>query len=239
MPVEKIQAFIKKLARDLLPSGRAAFLSNLDLIIGMEDSNPQVGDIDDTLIDEIQELASTVDSGELCDGYGWDPEIKDSRDFGDESWAQDVDNFLSRVRGAILSGQYHLAYDAYDAIFSILELGQEVGHLPGPPDPEELLETDMDETRSLYLRATYLASTKQERPSAIMDALLRFGYNIGAKFNLTRMRDAGKDELPSFGEFLADWIALLEQPDQETRQLYSWNEKKKFLLNEAKDLSQG
>lgn len=39
----------------------------------------------ETLIDEIEEFAQRVENGEYCDGWGWDEEIYEERDWGDES----------------------------------------------------------------------------------------------------------------------------------------------------------
>jgi hypothetical protein len=238
MPVDVLRNFIKQIARDLSTDERAQFLSRLESVVTpVVDQAPDEA-LDASLLDEIQDLRKMIDSGELCEGYGWDPEIKDMRDFGDESWSEAVDGFLERARDALLGGHFEVARDAYDAIFSILEMGQEAGYLPAPPDPEELLETDMEEARALYLRATYLAAKRDERPPAILEALLRFEYDVGKEYNVTVMHDAGEDELPAFDEFLSDWKAYLGLPAQKTRQAYSWKQTRQFLLDEAMSLIQ-
>jgi hypothetical protein len=239
IPVESLKAFIKQMARDLRPEERASFLANLESCSGGSNDVARDFEKDESLLDDIKELSSKVDSGELCVGFGWDPEIKDERDFGDESWSEDVDDYLSRARDAVVHSHYQLARDAYDAIFSILEMAEEVGHLPGPPDPVELLKTDMDDARALYLRATYVASSIDERPAAIMNALQRFGYEIGDKYNVTCMRGAGEGELPSFNDFLNDWITFLEQPDGVPVNVHAGKEKGQYLLREATNLLHG
>jgi hypothetical protein len=239
IPVEGLKEFIKQMARDLQPGERESFVANIEAHANAIPDPPQEWETDESLLDDIGELSSKVESGELCDGYGWDPEIKDERDFGDESWSGDVDDFLTRARDEAVHGNPRIARDAYDAIFSILEMAEEAGHLPGPPDPQDLLETDMDEARALYLRATYLTSSKEERPAAIMDALQRFGYLIGDKYNVAAMRGAGEADLPSFGEFLADWITYLEKPGHVTTGAHTWKDSEQYLLREATTLLHG
>ncbi|MBE0448711.1 MAG: hypothetical protein IBX64_11560, partial [Actinobacteria bacterium] len=39
------------------------------------------------LLGEIRGLAKRVENGDYCVGWGWDHDIHEERDFGDESWA--------------------------------------------------------------------------------------------------------------------------------------------------------
>jgi hypothetical protein len=196
MPADVVRTFVKQHARGLPVAERAAFLSSLDSVtLPASDPAPD-GKVDTFLLDEIQGLTKIIASGKLCKGYGWDPEIKDMRDFGDESWSEEVDGFFDRARDSLLDGHFDLAWEAYETIFSILDMGEEDGHLPGPPNCEELLETDMDEARALYLRAAYLASKGSERPEAILDVLFRFPYDVGERLNMTAMRNAGEGIYP-------------------------------------------
>ena len=65
---------------------------------------------------------------------GWDEEIREERDWGDEGWAVEMDELFLQSRRLLFQGEYSLAEEAYTKLFGILEMGQEPGHLPGNPD---------------------------------------------------------------------------------------------------------
>jgi len=49
---------------------------------------------EETLIKDIEAFSKRVENGEYCDGWGWDDAIYEERDWGDESWAEEMDQFL-------------------------------------------------------------------------------------------------------------------------------------------------
>ncbi len=65
-------------------------------------------------------------------------------------------------------------------------MGEEPGHLPGSRDPREMLDTDLEEARLLYLQAVYRSAEPDARPFALMRAIDRFGYSVGADLDLRR-----------------------------------------------------
>src|SRR5271157_3501773 len=138
LPVEALRSVILNWARGTPPARRNNFLAMLVPMTPL----PLTSTTDESLLEDIEELSEHVESGELCEGFGWDPKIQDERDFGDESWAEDVDDFLARANLELAKGHFEIARQAYEGIFDILAMGEEVEHLPGPPDPEELLKTD-------------------------------------------------------------------------------------------------
>ncbi|NLI92579.1 MAG: hypothetical protein GX434_10365 [Peptococcaceae bacterium] len=74
-------------------------------------------------MDEIEAFAQRVKDGEYCDGWGWDDTIHEERDWGDESWAEEIDEFFLQTRSLLLQGDYKLAEDAFRRLFDILEMG--------------------------------------------------------------------------------------------------------------------
>lgn len=182
------------------------------------------------LLEEIRELAERVENGDYCDGWGWDHEIHDERDFGDESWAAEVDEFFSRAHDALADDHYKLAENAYSQLFEILEMGEESGHLPGSLDPTSMLETDLEEARDCHLRALYLSTTLNERPTRLLEAMQKSRYHIGDNFNLQSIVNAQREPLPDFTEFLTQWIEILKTEDDDAT---------RYLLCEAVILSGG
>ncbi len=223
---EKLRQIILRWAQETPPASRRSFLDNLMLL----EKSINVQEPDDSLLDDIQELFERAESGDLCEGFGWDPESREERDFGDESWAEEVDDFFVRAGESLNNGHYELARKAFEGIFDILSLGEEAEHLPGPEDSEELLSTDMVEARAQYLRSIYLASPEKDRPANLWDAIERFQYGIDDKLNLRAMQSAGREDLPEFSEFLQQWLNFLDSKKGPAKQ---------YLLREATLLAGG
>ena len=200
---DELRAIILNRAKQTAPAQRWAFLAMWTSVPADEPDEP-----DEQLLDEIRELAETVASGELCDGWGYDHAIGEERDWGDESWAEDVDAFFERARDALLSGDYALAEKAYAALFEILAMGEESGHLPGNPDPEAMLETDLREARLSYLRAVYGAAAPAGRPARLLEVFQKHEWRL---LNLQQVMDAGIEPLPDMDRFLPGWIDLLRE----------------------------
>jgi hypothetical protein len=222
---QDLQGLIMDWAKSTHPSKRNEFLSKLAVTPPNEKSEP-----DEELLEEIGELALRVERGEYCDGWGWDDAIHEERDWGDESWADEVDEFFGRAHEAVTAGYYKLAKDAYAQLFDILDMGEEPGHLPGSPDQQDLLDTDLGEARAEYLRSVYLTSPFQERPTELWRAMQRFSYHLGDELNLQSVVNIERKSLPDFAQFLFEWIELLKGTS---------DRKASYLLREAVILSGG
>lgn len=109
-------------------------------------------------------------------------------------------------------------------------MGEEVGHLPGSPDPEEMLSTDLEEARARYLRAVYFSFPCDKRANQLWEVVRRFGYEIGENLNLESVINTELEALPDFEEFLSGWINLLRK--EKSREA-------DYLLREAVRLSCG
>lgn len=160
-------------------------------------------------MDEIEAFAQRVENGEYCDGWGWDEDIHEERDWGDESWAEEMDDFFLQARSLLLQGKYKLAEEVYTRLFGILEMGQEPGHLPGDPDYTNMLKVDMDEQVALFLRSVYMNSASKERPASLYEAMNEYGY-LARNVKLRDMMSALDSLLPDFDAFLAEWIQFLK-----------------------------
>lgn len=187
------QEFLDKL---ILPKQKKEVISNVE-----------------TLMDEIEAFTQRVEDGEYCDGWGWDDAIHEERDWGDESWAEEMDEFFLQARSLLLQGKYKLAEEAYRRLFDILEMGQEPGHLPGDPDCSNMLKVDIDEQVALFLRSVYMNSTFEERPALLSESINEYGY-LAREIKLKNVIDALDSLLPDLDAFLADWIELLKNQSQ-------------------------
>ncbi|WP_019006111.1 hypothetical protein [Cohnella laeviribosi] len=163
------------------------------------------------LIEEIDAFAQRVEDGDYCDGWGWDEDIHEERDWGDESWAREMDVFFLQTRTLLLQEDYESAEEAYLKLFGILETGEEPGHLPGA-DYANMLEVDLDEQVALFLRCVYMNSAPEQRPASIFDAMNKYRY-LGSGMKLKSITGALDVSLPDFDVFLADWIEFLKNQD--------------------------
>jgi len=102
MSEAEIKQLIINWASKELPAHRHAFINNL--ILPLQQVATEVDD--KALMDEIEAFGRRVESGDYCDGWGWDDAIYEERDWGDEGWVDEADNFFVEARELILNGGY-------------------------------------------------------------------------------------------------------------------------------------
>ncbi len=162
------------------------------------------------LLDEIEALAKRVENGDYCDGWGWDDDIYEERDWGDESWVGEADDYFMKARELLINGYYEQATIAYRRLFEIMEMGEEPGHLPGDLNSYDMLKVDFAEQVNLYLRAIYMNSPSPERLLRLFKTMNRYSClseNIGLK-DMINVLDS---DLPDLNDFLTDWITYLKE----------------------------
>ncbi len=223
-PPEVLREIILEQAENTSPGRRAEFLEKL-----ASPPAPSPPHVNPGILKEAQKLAESIENGDYCDGWGWDHEIREERDWGDESWVFEVDSLFSEARDALKAGEYELAEKVYGILFDILDMGEEPGHLPGF-DYESMLDSDVGEARSCFLRAVYLNSPEDMRADRMLDGMKRFEYEMGRDLNLESVINAGCEALPNLPEFFDSWIKLLKK--EKGRQA-------DYLLREAVRLSGG
>jgi len=164
------------------------------------------------LLREVEAFEARMRAYEYTNGWGWDPEIRAERAWGDEGWAVEIDGFLDGARQLYEAGAYADARDVYAAVFRAYDGGLEEGLLAGA-DPEALVEANLDEECARYLRCVYLAAEPSARPEELMtawdDPFVRY-----AAQNLRAMLEVDDAELPGWEAFGRDWIACLETMDR-------------------------
>jgi hypothetical protein len=201
---KELRELILSWASDETPAKRETFLAKLTL-------PPQPETViapADALLKEIEALAQRVEDGEYCDGWGWDDDFHEERDWGDESWSEEVDAYFRETRDLLLAGQYRTAETAYRKLFAILDLGREPGHLPGDPDYCNMLEEDLAEQTAAFLRTVYHNTPLKERAAVLYDTMMEYcGYSNVKLADISEVIDVS---LPDFEVFLRDWISLLK-----------------------------
>ncbi len=205
MSKTEIEQLIIHWASKELPANRHAFINNLILPI-----QKVAAEVDcKALMDEIEAFGRRVEGGDYCNGWGWDDAIYEERDWGDEGWVDEVDNFFVESRELLLNGGYKQAKEAYSRLFKILEMGEEPGHLPGDSNSFDMLEVDIEEHLALYLRAIYLDSPPPERQASLLETINEYSY-LARNIGLEDIINTLDTDLPDFDLFLNGWVKFLE-----------------------------
>jgi len=241
MSADQIRAAVRAHAATLPRSERGAFAeifahpSPLDNTAPAEDTQQSTWPVeDDPLLTDIDDLVDRISSGDYYEGFGWDPEIRDQRSFGDESWVWEMDGLLDDAQAAFLAGDLGLARAAYERLVRAFDLDQEVGTFCGPSPPDEMVRTDVAEAESQYLRAVYETTPPAQRAATLVDEW----FDLPSRHapTLAAVRESRPHDLPGLNAFLPDWIAELtslaaEQPGATARV--------RPLLTEATELHGG
>lgn len=208
--LEKLEAaqlreLILNMADHELPAHRPAFLTKLTL----PRRSSKGGVNGKTLLNEIDALMKRVADGDYCEGWGWDDDLGEERDWGDESWANEVDGFFRQACTMMMQGDFETAETAYRKLFEILEMGEESGYLPGDSDYQDLLEVDLAEETAVLLRLIYLNTVAEERPDAVYEAMMEY-TTWPHRIKLKDILEVVDTPLPDFEAFLIDWIDRLK-----------------------------
>lgn len=207
LSVEDYQNLILHWASQQLPAERSSFLDKFT-----PTTTPR---INANLVDEVSAFSHRVQKGDYCDGWGWDNHIHEERDWGDESWASEMDDHFFQANYLLGKGDPHIARQVYEILFCILEMGQEPGHLPGDPDRSRMLQVDIDEQIALFLRSVYLTSGSDNRPDEMYSAMTKCRCFWGP-VSMKDIVEAGEEHLPDFDDFLDAWIEFLLDQDPRT-----------------------
>jgi hypothetical protein len=222
-----LKRFVAELESMLAPMGeqqlRAAFLAYAtalparardgflaDLATACTPSQRAASD-DADLITAIEAFTADVESGIYYDGWGWDPDLRHERAFGDESWAPRMDELFSRAAAAFLAGRHDLSAEAYRRLFAALALEGGDGSLYSCEfSPAESLTTDLAEAGARWLRSLYETAAHPAQAAAAMAEAWLSDLPYGQQpRSLTAVREALPADLAGFTEFCPSWTREL------------------------------
>jgi hypothetical protein len=201
---EELKAILLMKAKNLKPNEREFFLAELS-----PEKKAEVTADDDTLLTNIDDFVKSIEDGKYSTGWGWDDEIHDEREWGDESWVDEMDELFDRAGELFLSGDMKLASLAYGKLLKAFNMGEETGHFPGQLSPTEMVETDLDEARARYLRALYETTHKKERAEVIFEEINDIRYIGSSDFGLKTIEDALTTKPEDWRQFLEDMKGIL------------------------------
>ena len=220
---EELRALLLAHAESLEPAARAPFLSMFTPV-------PASARTPDgrTLLDDIAAFAGRIRCEEYVDGWGWDDDLHDERNWGDESWVIEMDELFARAAAAFLGSDRHLARDAYYELLDVLGLDEDGGSFCGALPPDEMLQTDIAEAKARALRLLFETATPAERVDTLAAAFNDWRY-VGGPVGLRDILEARPEALPDVDALAEEWVARL--PSQRGRSLQ--RDERAFLIELA------
>ena len=185
----------------------------------------------DPLLTDVDDFAHRVETGHFFQGFGWDDEIHDERSFGDDSWTYEMSDYFHAAHEAFATGNLGLARAAYRKLFDTLDLDDEVGTFSGQEPAVVMLDANLHEAMSQYLRAVYETSDPGERAGELLRQWARLPLP-GEEPSLQDIRDCAPEDLPDLDGFLPLWVGQLSDGDR-------GNKLVRGLLVEAATMSGG
>jgi hypothetical protein len=193
-----------------LPSGeRADFLALFEppqTDDGLAGGSGDAGDA--TLVADVDAFVADIAAGVYVEGWGYDPDYRDHRAFGDETWTFEFDHLLERAGLALLTGDAATAREAYRRLFAAMEGEYDEGGFPGAGTPQELASTDMGEAKHRYLRAVWDSEPTATRAAALLAAMEDTAY-LGDIPALAALEATRREPLADLDRVLPDLIARL------------------------------
>ncbi|MEW6104643.1 MAG: hypothetical protein AB1630_12670 [bacterium] len=194
---EEIKSILLAKAKNLKPIERGGFLDELSIKGEMEVK------ADDTLLADIDDFVSRIEKEEYVEDWN----DYDERVYGDESWAEEMDDFFDYADELFLSGNFNLAASSYRKLLKVLENEDKL-----PCDeysPEEMLKTDINEAKTRYFRALYEITDKDKRARTIFEEMENLRYIGSLTFNLKQLEDALLFRPMDWNQFLIDLKGVL------------------------------
>lgn len=198
---EELRALLLAHAESLEPAARAPFLS----IFTPARASARTAE-DRTLLDDIAAFVGRIRGGDYVDGWGWDDDLHDERNWGDESWVIEMDELFAHAAAAFLGSDRHLARDAYCELLDVLGLDDEGGTFCGALPPDEMLQTDIAEAKARALRLLFETATPAERVDTLAAAFNDWRY-VGGPVGLRDILDTRPEALPDVDAFAEEWVA--------------------------------
>lgn len=190
--------------------------------------------VDDTLVTDVDGFLADVANGVYVGGWGYDPEYRDHRAYGDESWTREFDSLAERAANALLAGDASTARAAYRGLFKALTGGYDGGGRPVAGTPDEFVATDITEAKHRYLRAVWEDEPVETRAAAVVAAISELTY-VGGRTSLAALAATRGEALPDLDAVLPDLIETLSRvPDD-----YGFGEDARRLIAESVQLGHG
>ncbi|MEO3857218.1 hypothetical protein [Acrocarpospora sp. B8E8] len=200
---KKLRSVFTGYASGLPASARTEFLGHLR---GLCASAPPAQQRDADLIAEIESFIAAVESGKYYDGWGWDPELRHERAFGDESWVPRMDTLFTGAATAFLDSRHDLSAAAHRLLFGALALDGDEPVFSYEFSPAESLTTDLVEAGARWLRSLYeLAADPGEAAEVMAETWLELLPHGARPSSLLAVRETLPTEPANLEVFYPRW----------------------------------
>ncbi len=204
LPAEQLRRLLLEHGARLPVGERVGFLHLFDAPASA------TGHDDPDLLDDVESFVASIASGAYTEGYGYDPDYREYRTFGDESWTIEMDDLFDRAGAAFLAGDVTLARGAYRVLLEALGRDDAESGFPGAGTPEELISSDIGEAKARYLRSVWESEPLATRAAALVEAADSGGYLAGDP-SLAALDATRREPLPDLDRVLPDLIAALRE----------------------------
>jgi hypothetical protein len=218
---DELRAILRAMAHETSPSGRRAFLSNLEPVEGaaavpsqaiqQEELLTDIDDLAQELGAEMQD-ADDADSSPWEERYEWGGYYDEEDSLGPyEEFVEPLVGLFDRAEAAFDYGEIPLARAAYRKLFELLAIEDDYGRGVSLSD---LAGVEADEAVARYLRAVYETEPLARRPQALFEQIRHVhSWLFRSRPMLDDLVQISPRSLPDREQFLADWIAFLRTQD--------------------------
>lgn len=157
------------------------------------------------LMAAIEDLSTRLADGEFFDGWEHTDHWGEMEASGDDSWAEELDDLFAAAGGLFVDGRLTEAAEAYTALFTIFDLGEEGETFTGSESPVDMLRTEVHEAWHRFLHAVAATAPAAERVEHVAETIAAHGH-WGGEFHVADLLGAGTSPLSGADDFLDEWI---------------------------------
>lgn len=192
-------------ARDLAPTKRFEFLQIIALDDESFDSHDPVDyETDGELLEEAQAFFANITKG------AYDHELDINNPDEVPAWVDDMDILFDRADEAFMYDDRKLACKVYEILFKSLHIAEEIAVEHQLYSAQDIIVTDVTETKARYFRAVYEVSEDTERVGVLYKAM-KANLAIGrARTGLNDLLEASGGDLEGWDDFLGNWIDYIK-----------------------------
>ena len=226
---DQLRAILVSMANDVKPKFRSEFINNLLI---KKQKNKQLIIPSEEILNEIESLIEVIES-QSNEEPDWGEYNDDDDSLGEFSrFIPSLSYLFDKIETLFDYGQYDLARQAYQALFTVFEIEDDYGRGICLYDIEDL---DRDEVRARYLRSIYLSEKPDNRVKSILETMNQFARSdYTARPTLQDIINISVDPLPEFLAFLTQWIQITQKKPEP--QFDAWFREAMFLSEGAKGL---